>query len=194
MRKAVFMIMVGALAFSMTSCKKGANDPALSLKSRKARLAGEWTLKEGEVVNIYTSSGTSTTYTTTFTGSNQTYSDGSSSTTTPYTLTWEFDKKGKYNSTEVDDGDTYTEEGFWQFLGKSKSAEKKNKEAISIYARTTVSGGTTSNYEGKSNLSDVVYTLDKLSSKELVILYDFKIIDSSGDTDDYKGTMTFEKK
>lgn len=35
-------IAVLTLAFSITSCKKGENDPALSLKSRKSRVAGEW--------------------------------------------------------------------------------------------------------------------------------------------------------
>lgn len=194
MRNALLMVIGGAMVLSMTSCKKGANDPGISLKSRKGRLAGEWTLKEGQLINIYTSSGTSTTYTTTFTSSNQTNSDGSSSTTAPYTLKWEFEKDGTYKSTEVDDGVTSTEEGFWQFLSKSKGGEVKNKEAISVYASTISSPGGTSTYTGKSNLSDIIYQIDKLSSKELVILFDFKVTDSDGDIDDYDGNYTFEKK
>jgi len=42
MKKAVLMLAVGGLMLATPSCKKGENDPALSLSSRKARISGAW--------------------------------------------------------------------------------------------------------------------------------------------------------
>ena len=80
------------------ACKKGENDPAISLKSRKGRLKGEWKLTSGEVIAVFTISGNSTTTTTTYDGSNETIG---SNTPTPYTLSYKFEKDGTYTSTEV---------------------------------------------------------------------------------------------
>ncbi len=48
---------------SFTACKKGENDPGLSLSSRKSRLVGEWTLSKGEDKSTSGSSTTTTTFT-----------------------------------------------------------------------------------------------------------------------------------
>lgn len=37
-------IAVAIVSVTVQSCKKGEDDPALSLSSRKARFAGEWTI------------------------------------------------------------------------------------------------------------------------------------------------------
>ena len=39
------LLLILALVAAFTSCKKGENDPFLSLKSRKGRLAGDWIVK-----------------------------------------------------------------------------------------------------------------------------------------------------
>jgi len=42
MKKTVLMLALGGLMLATPSCKKGENDPGLSLSSRKARISGEW--------------------------------------------------------------------------------------------------------------------------------------------------------
>ena len=51
------LLLLGAAAMvlvaNLSSCKKGENDPFLSLKSRKARLCGEWTVTKSEGTSSY---------------------------------------------------------------------------------------------------------------------------------------------
>lgn len=71
----------------VTSCKKGDGDPAISLRSRKARLTGEWMVKKYDMNSTWTSTSGNTTTTTQnmemFDGSTYTqttiYNDGSKS-------------------------------------------------------------------------------------------------------------------
>ena len=54
LRLKTFVAAVTALLIlSAGGCKKGEDDPALSLKSRKARLCGEWRLNKGYVNVTY---------------------------------------------------------------------------------------------------------------------------------------------
>ena len=41
----LFIIII--VVFTMSSCKKGEDDPFISFRSRKARITGEWNLKSG---------------------------------------------------------------------------------------------------------------------------------------------------
>ena len=194
-------IAVIALVFS--SCKKGENDPFISLKSRTARLANTWELTSED----YTTTGsdgdsyTSTTKyayangietrTTTFTimGGNSTTSSSTSTFTKKYT----FDKKGTY-TLEVNDGEIETFEGNWVWLNKNKNVGLAGKEALMMSTTKDVDGSDTYNYSGKSNDFNKQWVLDKLSSKELVILFDYSYTDSDGNTSTMKGTMTYTKK
>jgi hypothetical protein len=59
MKKVLGIALIAAFAVpSFQACKKGEDDPGLSLRSRKARLAGEWTLasmeRNSEEENTYT--------------------------------------------------------------------------------------------------------------------------------------------
>lgn len=47
--KILILIGMMGLLFSLIGCKKGENDPTLSLRSRKARLVGKWVLEEGNM-------------------------------------------------------------------------------------------------------------------------------------------------
>lgn len=80
------LIAIAASALIMpvfNSCKKGENDPMISLKSRDSRMAGEWTLSKieqtkttdakGNTINSTTYSNTLTTETTTFDGATKTW-------------------------------------------------------------------------------------------------------------------------
>lgn len=156
MKKISLAILAGTLMF--TSCKKGENDPSISLYSRKARVAGEWNVDK--IVSTTTETGTNAgiayteVNTTTFDGTNftntSTNTSGSTSVTetvtgTIATNTMTFEKEGTfvqnqtYTTVETEDlggGDkivtttTHTDvyEGTWNFLGKVD--EFKNKERM----------------------------------------------------------------
>lgn len=46
MKKAFLVLVAGAFLIATPSCKKGENDPFMSLSSRKARLSGDWELSD----------------------------------------------------------------------------------------------------------------------------------------------------
>jgi hypothetical protein len=158
--KSLLAVAVIASAF-VASCKKGEEDPTISLRSRKSRVAGEWKVASSEVTT--TNSGTSgnqpytSTNTEKFDGTNYSASNSwtqgsttSSSTTTGTiaTNTYTFEKDGTWKSsqdyttteTETDVwGDktvttthyVYTTSGVWNFLGKIQD-DTKNKEEMSV--------------------------------------------------------------
>lgn len=58
MKKTISIIILSVLVipFIITSCKKGENDPFLSLKSRNARLVGDWKVAESTITSNSTDS------------------------------------------------------------------------------------------------------------------------------------------
>lgn len=263
-----------AIAAVAPSCKKGDEDPGLSLRSRKARVAGEWkvashednstsTMKTNMTSNNYTTTTVSTekfdggTYSNTNDWSTtQTWAANSSNmgshltksvdtetgSVTSYTMTIEKDgtwksvkeyvvTSNKYNETyfEVDydwttntyptttttsSGDSYTGTGFtqkvtykeesegtWQFLGKNKGAEEKNKESISLATTTTTTTSvtettgtnatTTTNVNKNTfghNENVMVMHITQLKNKEMIVdgVYDR----TSGGSNTTGGTTT----
>lgn len=100
-------LVAGSMTF--TSCKKGENDPAISFKSRKGRLAGEWTVSSAEMsgTNSNTSGGTTTssTWSRNYDGTTLTevQTSGNPSTTTTTTnsvsdWSYTFEKDGTWSS------------------------------------------------------------------------------------------------
>ncbi len=212
MKKVLFSIAaVAIVATSLTSCKKGENDPALSLKSRKGRLKGEWALSAKEVTHTHTSGGATTTTTTTATATTMTVvtaSGGASSTDEyDYTEKWTVEKDGSYTqetvSTLKSSGGTQvptpvaittTNKGSWAFLGKSKSADQKKKESIVAYvSESTVTGsGTTLTDKWTGWVNGSVMVIDQLKSKELIVKWDDSESDAT-DTHTNVGTATYTK-
>ncbi len=207
MKKLLTIIIVIALtAPFFTACKKGENDPGLSIKSRTSRLTGEWELTEMERTSTSTYSGTSSTSITTFNGSNMTSTSGSYTSTSIYSETIEIMKDGTYksntNQTYTESGNIYTNssEGTWAWVSGNKEDEYKNKERICF---TTTSSTSTSSYGGSSSTSifsadgdnnDLyVMKIDELSSKTLVFTREYNDNDD-GDTYTVSETSTYEKK
>lgn len=157
--KAVLAILV--VASSITACKKGEGDPAISLRSRAARVAGEWKVSSQETKSDYSNTSTGSTgnsgsstekFTeTTYTATNTSGANTSTETGTVADNSWTFEKDGTFKHTmnytvkKVDDnsstGFTYitetttvysvSEEGVWNFLGNVQ-ADTKNKEEMSV--------------------------------------------------------------
>ncbi|MEI6123342.1 MAG: hypothetical protein WCQ95_06905 [Bacteroidota bacterium] len=186
MKRLLLVLLVAAIAIpTFQSCKKGPNDPAISLKSRKARLVGEWTLSSGTITQ---NAGTQVVYT--FNGSTVSYSTGGS---VNYTETVTIVKDGTYKSVVLDDGDMSTDEGQWYFMGANKDNDIKNKECVAfvITKRTyTPAGGTTIVSTWTSTNPDFAWRLDELKSKELIVTID----ETSSSPSSTTGTYTFTKK
>lgn len=82
-KKVMIALAVAALvAPTLESCKKGENDPGLSLRSRKGRVAGEWKVKSWEEKNSSTASYTNTQTTSPALTSDGTSTSGNSSNST----------------------------------------------------------------------------------------------------------------
>jgi len=132
--------LVATTSITLNSCKKGTDDPMISLRSRKSRLVGDWKLTEGKVDNTNNSNVSTEVYN----GSTKVVTQGSNSSTTNYTKEISIVKDGTYTSTEVETDvnttsifsyttttttTTTTESaGKWSFLGGQGDA--KNKEYV----------------------------------------------------------------
>jgi hypothetical protein len=198
MKKVLSLSMaIVLIAVLFSSCKKGENDPFLSLKSRTSRLSREWKMSSADMTTTYTTSSYTSTTTTSFDGTTITqtsvYTVGgsSSSNTTTYTFSneVEFAKDGTFTETIIDDGDSETNSGIWSWVYGNEDIDLKNKEAI-VLTYTSGDGYTLS---GISLDPDVIYAFEKLSSSELVIVHDYSA-NYDGDVETTTGTMTFTAK
>jgi hypothetical protein len=190
---ALLMLLVTVLV--MPACKKGTDDPFLSLKSRKGRLVGEWSLKDGSITQ--TSGGTSST--TTFNGTTCTGTFGGQSFSVTYTEKITIVKDGTYkiersqgNGTSVD---MSTIEGAWYFGAKNKDLGIKDKESVVFVETSNIStsnGTTTTNAYTGSNCPTSTFLLDELKGSEMICTVDGSSTGSS--TSITTGTMTYEKK
>ncbi|MFZ5554151.1 MAG: hypothetical protein ACOZCO_13625 [Bacteroidota bacterium] len=188
-----------AVPLIFTGCKKGEDDPFISLHTRKARVTGEWKMSSGTSTDKFYDSASQTTYNTsiTYDGSSanesQTVTNGSGSTTNTssysFTQTITFEKDGTFKNTTVDDGITTTAEGTWNF-GAGVGDKKKKSELVLTYTKT-VNDGMTYTYTG-NELTEVYY-LKELRNDKMVMVLDLKYTDSDGDTGEGKQEMTFEQ-
>jgi hypothetical protein len=180
-----------------TGCKKGENDPFLSIHSRKARVAGEWKVTDGKGTDVQTGTNsfgsTTTTDNWTYDGATWTNSrtvaftptsgsgtSGTTTTSTSITMSYTFDKDGTWKSTEVvtaTNGDmtTTNTSGTWNFTGGV--GEIKNKEQIALmtdktevidYDQSSQSSSTTVTESTGSESSPQIITLDELKNKEMI--------------------------
>ena len=184
----------------LSSCKKGAHDPFLSLRSRTSRLSGDWKLTDQKytitqiagtttTVKEYTYDGTFVTVNTTITfsgappqRSNNKYS---------YTSAWTFNKDNSFTNTDVESGVTTVKEGNWAFLGKDKSAGLKNKEAIIVNTEKTTQGASVST-SGKTDQGDT-WVLDELSNSKLIVTIDASDIPNPNNKTTIVGSKTYMK-
>lgn len=207
---ALAIATIALVGGSMTSCKKGENDPFLSLRSRKARLTGTWTISAGEMTTTTSFGGTSATQTTTYTATDRTVVAGG--ITTVYTVAENsvtIESDGTYATTNTEtlstvDGTsvpgttavTVTGAGNWAFMGKNKDAEVKNKEAIILNATAAGQQDASHNHtETFTGLSDgIVWVIDQLKNKEMIITVNYGWSDDEGDSQTTTGTTTWTQE
>lgn len=170
MKKNIFFIALSLMVGStvLTGCKKGENDPFLSLKSRDARITESWKLVsvEGNTNNNGTLS------TESYDGTIWSWTYGSFSGTYAYSLEIEIKKDGTYQSIENNDGEITTTDGRWYWANAAK-----NKTSITF-----------------DNLG--TFEVNGLKSKEMILKNYSKEVVSGTSTDSNESTtiMTFEKQ
>jgi hypothetical protein len=176
MKKNILFIALGLIigSVTLTGCKKGENDPFLSLKSRDARITANWKLVKVESSDVSTDPFGTDTYTDTYDGTTMSSAyNGTTYSTFSCSLSVEILKDGTYVSTEVVDGDTETVNGRGVWMNSAK-----NKTMISL-----------------DNLG--AFEVNGLKSKELMLKVYSKDVAVSGGattTDESTATWTFEKQ
>ncbi|MGL4599248.1 MAG: hypothetical protein ACRCYO_17130 [Bacteroidia bacterium] len=182
------------LSVALESCKKGEGDPALSLRSRKARMAGEWKVSKGEGTETSGNSTSTFTFdgtTVTQTSNNITFSFGS-------TMEATLEKDGTFKSvstTTINNSTTTTNEtGIWNFTSGVGEAKNKSQLVMMTLSSTTTTGSSTDTetYTG-SNAPSVLYDIYQLKSKEIILKQEGSNTDSNG-TSTSSSTWTWSAK
>jgi hypothetical protein len=168
--KLVVLLLVTATV--LEGCRKGENDPLISLRSRDARVTGDWKLVEFEstrtdffssgnmtFTDVRTTSYDGTTWTTTNPGGTNSYS---------YSRNLLIEKDGTYIYSETNDGDYEEESGRWSWLN-----DAKNKRRILL------------------DNHGISY-IDQLKNSEMVFVEEYE--DSYTDADGETGTFTFTSR
>lgn len=180
MKKTIlFVFTVIAVMLTFNGCKKGENDPFLSLKSRNARITATWKLSKQEYKKIVThkTGGTTVIKTTTrnFDGSLMTVTTSIGTTSNPYSWEITIEKDGTYSMTKIEAGYKTEQTGNWWWL------DDKNNKARIVF-----------------DIDNESYKIDQLKSKELILTQDYTDKDTNSDGDFYEtkvtSTMTFTKK
>lgn len=170
MKKILVTVIVLLSIIVIPSCKKGEDDPFISLRSRDARVTAKWKLVNYEYQ--YTSSGGFGS-TSVLNGSILTVSSGGSTNSYSYSKELEINSDGTYTITEIEDGDIYTSKSVWHWLNNTD-----DKTSISLY-------------------NDGNYVIDRLSSKELILRKESVSSETNNGTSyssSSKSLLTFEKQ
>ncbi|MBI3136835.1 MAG: hypothetical protein HYZ14_19325 [Bacteroidetes bacterium] len=163
MKKSILMLAAGALLLATPSCKKGENDPFLSLSSRKARVAGEWDVTGYTFTSTNTeSNGDSQSSNKTMSGDviTSTYSDFDQSSGTTTTST---------STTTLNDGSyTFEKDGTYKATWNTTTVSVQTQDWFGVtytYTYTTVS-----TWSESGNWSFVGKVKDEYKNKERIVV------------------------
>lgn len=153
------LILAAVCVGSLAACKKGKDDPFLSLKSRDKRLQQEWVLKKMTFIDQNESNGHLQRDEAIFDGSTihsiSTWDSTTTESTDPFEMTLTIKKNGDY-SYHISDGiNSETYNLLWHWVDTDK---KKTRLQLFDFPYSYL-------YEP--------LTVDRLSSKELILSGDF---------------------
>jgi len=197
----VLLLSALVIAVSFSGCKKGENDPLLSLRSRKSRLEGNWVIVKEEVsetnINGSTTEAIQSVYDGEMKVTTTTTTVGALATTVidtvKYTFNFDIKKDGNYKMIAANENkiDIVTTEGTWLFLGKSKLNDLKNKEAILLTtSKQVVSSNPVANSVNYENLNGLTIVIDELKNKEMMTIVEENSSNEDGLTSSKKLTKT----
>jgi opacity protein-like surface antigen len=189
--KAAFPLAV-LLMLVMPSCKKGENDPAISLHTRKGRVAGEWKVTSGKGTSQYTPvNGTSTTTKWSMTRDSYTTTDQwGTATTQPRTIEYKFERDGTFTITDTENSEVTTIKGRWNFNDGTGDVKAKS-QLVMFYTEVADNSGTSvwSGYKGT-----FVYDIDELRNKKMAWKYSNNATYPWSTKDFYNEEWTLEAK
>ena len=169
MKNIVIVLISLVCLIVIPSCKKGDNDPFISLRSRDARITGKWKVVKFEEIDNNNGS----IYTSILNGSILTETSNGSSSSYSYSFNWEILADGTYKYTRITDGELSSGSYSWHWVDDT---QKKTK--IILYG-----GG--------------LFVVDRLTNNDLVLKYEYGDTDlsnGSNDVDSYSLTITLEKE
>ena len=207
MKKILQLTLIASFLLGvLTNCKKGEDDPFISLRTRKARVVGEWTLTSGKSTgsSVSHTGNNSNFYSQTLSASTLSYVDNSGSFTATFSFKVVFEKDGTFTITQTmswNNGGTLNTStniisGIWNFT--AGVGEYKNREQIYLKALSssstdqygTNSQSSTSTYSGKGfgiNGEDESWTIKELRNKKMVIYSNVKSSDNTSyDTEEFE--------
>ena len=168
-------------------CKKGEDDPAISLRTRKARLSGEWTLIAGDYSRLYQSGSSGTSeiiiYSEDSYLSTSTLVSGASVLTSTYTISHSlkinFKRDGTFSYVESKGNSVSLISGTWRFLGKN--GDNKNKERIKIEDISITGYPSVFNFIFSDD-GTLSFNIIKLKNNKIILGNQFKVGASNGET------------
>lgn len=170
------IVLFSGIALSFSACKKGADDPFISLRSRTARLTGVWKLTNEQIKTTTIRNGSvSQTIESTYDGSiwnivKTVYDKNGNPSVTinKYTAstTWTINKDHSLKLESNWDGDSYKKEGTWIWLD-GNGADLKNKEAVQFLIAKEIFGGTSVEFSG--NQTGPLLVLSRLANDEMQV-------------------------
>lgn len=165
-------------------CKKGEDDPFLSLRTRKNRVTGSWSLKSGTLDVHIERTTTTIDQHFEYTESDLSYKESPSAAVgsgISHHLNLELDKKGHFVMEEENNGIVFKAEGDWDF--ESGTGKAKNKEYIQLKIKTVNQGKLDYYNNFNKGVSNFAYRIKELRNKKLVLVSDKNMVykDSGGD-------------
>lgn len=167
--KQLIYLSIMILSLFLSGCKKGEDDPLISMRTRKARLSGEWKLEKADLtLGIKDDKGVYASYIYTFDGSSykvaQTGNGASFSGNA--SLAVSFGKKGEFTISQQKDKLNLSSTGTWDFQGGVGS--NKSKETVIIHLSGINGSANEYDFFNKTNY-DFVYSIKELRNKKLVL-------------------------
>jgi hypothetical protein len=195
--KAVFLLFV---ILMLSACKKGENDPLISLRTRKARVAGEWKMKEGTLLSekrdrnyhLYIFR---TTYSkNTWERTNDYFFQGTSQGQSKYSGTCKYEmsvkKDGSFKYSQTEDNVLKISYGTWSFSGSV--GKHKNKDQLLVTLDSVTNNYAKTIFYKGSDLA-LTYTIKELRNKKMVLLSEYSFLSSTDREEITKGDYTFEQ-
>jgi hypothetical protein len=159
------------MCFGVSGCKKGDEDPAFTLASRKSRLAATWQMRTGEVDLLTTKSKVDTTefFRMSVSGITVTTSPANkySGASAPYGLSLNINKDNTFSCVETIGNARFQATGTWAF--NNGNGEYKKKEVVHFLV-TNVSQGSTQDIVLFCRLSTTFdYAIVGLESEAMIL-------------------------
>jgi hypothetical protein len=195
MKTAFRLLLAATIFFGISSCKKGEDDPKLSLRSRKARMEGIWTMTRGNVgLTMYNANQPPYNYNFELLGSDGSMTESGSYNiyTVKYNLSLNIYKDGKISMTENFNGKTLKCSGTWDF---SSGVGEKKKKADVFLKFTEISSGNTQDHLFNNLSTEISYHIKRLTNDELVLYTNAKLYMAlGGEKDVFQAEYTFKKQ